>query len=100
MEAQQDLSYLRIFGCHTYALKYNIPQTHKIEPRVYVGHLVRYDSMNIFRIWVPSKKKVISTWDVIFNEALFYNPKVLDEGADLCEEIEDNIQVYQYPRNL
>ena len=85
------IDHLRIFGYNAYALKHNIPQTHKTEPRAYVGHLVGYDFTNIFRIWVPSRKKVISTRNVTFNETLFYDPKVLDEGCDICEEVEEII---------
>ena len=47
----------------------------KLNPRAHIGYLVRYDSTNIFRIWIPYKGKVISTRDVIFDEYTFFDGK-------------------------
>ena len=47
----------------------------KLAPRAEIGYLVRYDSINIYRIWIPHTGKVISTRDVIFNETKFFNGK-------------------------
>jgi hypothetical protein len=41
----------------------------KLDPRAHVGYLVGYNSTNIFRAWIPHQGKVISTRDVIFDEA-------------------------------
>ena len=46
---QPDLSYLRVFGCTAYV---HIPHE-KYETRSEIGHLVGYDSKNIYRIWIP-----------------------------------------------
>jgi len=88
-EQQSHLDHLRIFGCRAYALKHKIPRTQKTQPRAHVGYLVGYDSTNIFRVWIPKTKRVISNLDVTFNETLFYDPMEL-RGA-FCEEIEDTI---------
>src|SRR5216117_4081075 len=47
----------------------------KLNPRAHIGYLVRYDSTNIFRIWIPHQGKVISTRDVLFDEYTFFNGK-------------------------
>ena len=49
--------------------------------------------MNIFRIWVPSKKRVIRTRDVIFDETLFYDPVVPDIVKRLRVEVEQVVEV-------
>ena len=45
----------------------------KLKKRAHVNHLVDYDSINIFRIWIPSRQKIIRTKNVIFNENKFYD---------------------------
>ena len=96
-EEEQSLDHLWIFGCRAYALKHKIPRTQKTEARAFIGYLVGYDSMNIFKIWVPSKKKIISTWDVTFKESLFYDSKEINAVGKLYKEIKDIIKVYQLP---
>ena len=73
-----NIGHLRIYGCRAYALDRHIPRTKKLEPRTHIGYLVGYDSTNIFRIWIPSKQKIISTHDITLNETLFYDPKTPD----------------------
>ena len=43
--------------------------------RALVGYLVGYEGTNIFRIWIPQKRKVIRTRDVTFNELKQYDPR-------------------------
>jgi hypothetical protein len=40
--------------------------------------LVGYQSTNIYRIWLPSIAKVISTRDVVFDEESVFNSKTKD----------------------
>ena len=50
-----------------------------------------YDSTNIYRIWIPSKNKVISTRDVTFDESESYDPTA--PKVDVSEEIIETIQI-------
>lgn len=61
----------------------------------YIRYLVEYNLMNIFKIQISSKKKVILTQDIIFNELLFYNSIEVDIIDKLYKEIKDIIKVYQ-----
>ena len=63
-----NLSHLKVYGCKAYALKHHIPRKQKLEPRAHIGYLVGYDSTNIFRIWIPSRRKIIRSRDVLFDE--------------------------------
>ena len=69
-----ELFYLMVYVYRAYLLisKDTIPREQKLAPRAHIGYLVDYNSTNIYHIWVPSKKKVIRTRDVTFNEKLFY----------------------------
>ena len=73
-----NLSHLRKIGCKAYSLDKNIPCTQKLQERAHIGHLVGYDSTNIYRIWIPSQRKIIRTRDVTFDETSLYKPEELD----------------------
>jgi hypothetical protein len=51
-----------------------IPRLAKLAPRAAIGYLVGYEAHNIWRIWIPTKGRVIRARDVQFNEEEFYNP--------------------------
>ena len=67
----------------------------KLVLRVYIGYLVGYEFINIYRVWILYKKKVVLVRDVIFNEEVFFDGKstkittelmtALDEVVDLVE---------------
>jgi len=54
-----------------------------MENRTYIGYLVGYDSSNIFRIWVPHRKRVIRARDVNFDETKRYNPDEASTRLDV-----------------
>ena len=54
-----NIAYLYIYGCRAYPLKYNLLYSRKLKLRAYIRYLVRYQLTNIFRVYIPSKKKVI-----------------------------------------
>jgi len=69
----------------------------KLDPRAEIGYLVRYNSTNIYRIWIPHTGKVISTRDVIFNEIKFFNGKQTNLNAELITKIDTLIQKIKLP---
>lgn len=68
------ISHLKVYGSKAYALKHRIPKLDKLSERAHIGYLVGYDSSNIFRIWIPSKHKIIRSRDVLFDESEGYEP--------------------------
>ena len=91
------LSHLHVYGCRAYPLRYKIPKTQKLEPRAHIGYLVGYDSSNIYRVWIPSQDRVVRIRDVTFNEKLFYSPQELDLGHILREEIDQAVEILNFP---
>ena len=91
------LSHLQPYGCRAFPLNQVIPRKEKLEPRAFIGYLVGYDSTNIFRIWIPSRMKVIRTRDVMFDKTRFYEPNELDIGHLLNITVENVIQVLEVP---
>ena len=86
-----------MYGCRAYPLNHKILHRSKLDPRLHIGHLVGYDSTNIFRIWVPSRNKVIWIRDVTFDNNLFYDPLTVDIGILLREKVEDVIELLKIP---
>ena len=75
---QPDLRHLHVYECKAYALNKNIPRKEKLQERAHIGYLIDYNSTNIFRIWIPSRSKVIRSRDVLFNEDTHYKPEDLN----------------------
>ena len=72
LQTKPDLSNLRIYGCKAYCRINNIARLAKMAPRAAIGYLVGYESSNIWRIWIPSRRKVIRARDVEFDETELY----------------------------
>ena len=86
------VAHLRVYGCKAYLHLVGTQEPAKLDklaPRAHIGYLVGWDSTAIFRIWVPSKNKVIRTRDVIFNEQEFYEPSNADIGLISDDDIFD-----------
>lgn len=65
-------AHLKVYGCKAFALTDDTlrgkSRLQRLDPRAWIGYLVGYRSSNIYRIWIPSMGKVISTRDVVFDE--------------------------------
>lgn len=85
------LSHLVAYGCRAYVHREGdrswdpLKKSAKLESRTMIGYLVGYDSTNIFRIWIPSKRRVIRSRDVMFNEQLFYGSSAAEDGLPVGE---------------
>ncbi|KXL49222.1 MAG: hypothetical protein FE78DRAFT_28434 [Acidomyces sp. 'richmondensis'] len=70
---QPNVSNLRAYGCVTYVLDQSIKRGDKFAPRALKGKLVGYEvgSHTIYRVYVPSLRKVVRSVNVSFNEDCF-----------------------------
>lgn len=73
-----NLSHLQKIGCKAYALNKHIFHKQKLKKRAHIGHLMGYDSTNIFCIWISSQRKIICTQDIQFDKSSFYNLAILE----------------------
>ncbi|KAK1912922.1 hypothetical protein P3342_004858 [Pyrenophora teres f. teres] len=73
----------------------------RLDPKAWIGYLVGYRSTNIYRIWIPSLAKVISTRDVAFDENSVFDGKIEDLMESLMhstlEEIATHIRTIELP---
>jgi hypothetical protein len=97
------LHHLKAYGCKCYTLikstgdpDYPV-KLQKLAPRAHIGYLVGYESTNIYRVWIPHKKKVISTRDVIFNEEQFFDGKPMRLTNELMTALDEAIESVELP---
>lgn len=86
LQAKPDLSNMRIFGCKAYIRINKLPRLAKLAPRAAIGYLVGYEAYNIWRIWIPTKRRVIRARDVQFNEEEFYNPSSINQHIRIYDD--------------
>lgn len=92
------LAHLKAYGCKAFAMT---DDTHRgksrlqrLDPKAWIGYMVGYQSSNIYRIWIPSLAKVISTRDVIFDENTIFDGKTEDLMDNLMHSTLSEIATY------
>lgn len=86
-----DLAHLRVFGYKAYVMTPSAQKKEKrlkrLQPRAWIGYLLGYDSTNVYRVWVPTKKKdpIVRIRDVIFDESASFSGKIEDMREDIAE---------------
>jgi hypothetical protein len=88
---------MRLIGCRAYVLNRSLKRADKLESRALIGHLVGYESTNIFRIWLPTKNEVIRTRDVVFEPTEFYDGP---QGYAYKSVIEEVIKLLSFPEEF
>ena len=98
------LHHLKAYGCKAYVLiKSKGDSSHpgkrqKLDAKAHISFLVGYKSTNIYRIWIPHKRKVISARDVIFNEDEVWDQKPIRLNPDKIQELDQAIEVVEIPQ--
>ena len=93
------LTYLKVYSCKCYALLkdkesvYKPKKLNKLVLRVFIGFLISYNSVNIYRVWDPVKNKIKSYKDVIFNKYIIYYPFIKDNIIKEKEKAEQNYTI-------
>ena len=67
----------------------------KLTPRIYIGYLVGYESINIYKVWILCKKKIISVQDIIFNKEAFFNSKPIKIITKLITTLDKAINLIE-----
>ena len=99
------LHHLKAYGCKCYALikSKGDPQypnkRRKLDAKAHIGFLVGYESTNIYRVWIPHKKKVISVRDIIFDEDEYWDGKRIQYSSNDIKELDDAIEVIEVPQS-
>lgn len=86
------IAHMYKIGARAYAFKTkptDLPRRSKLDSRCHIGYLVGFEGHNIYRIWIPSRREVIRTRDVIFNEQFKYQG---DRDFDLATVLGPDIR--------
>src|SRR5437667_12202452 len=81
-------------GSRAYARNHDLRKADKTESRTLIVHLVGYQGMNIYHIWLPTKDDIFVTRDIIFEPGRFYTGDNKYSPESMIEEV---IEVLEYP---
>jgi hypothetical protein len=73
---RNEIAHLKMFNCKTFSFLKEInafKKNEKMKSWAFIEYLIKYDFINIFRIWNSKKNDVNDYRDVIFNETKFFD---------------------------
>jgi hypothetical protein len=73
---RNEIAHLKVFDCKAFSFLKEInafKKNEKMKSRAFIEYLIKYDFINIFRIWNSKKDDVNDYRDVIFNETKFFD---------------------------
>jgi hypothetical protein len=90
---RNEIFHLKMFDCKAFSFLKEadaFKRNEKMKSRTFIEYLIKYDFINIFRIWNSKKDDVSDYRDVIFNETKFFDTY---EKVDLFKEEERKFYV-------
>jgi hypothetical protein len=90
---RNEIAHLKVFDCKTFSFFKEtnaFKKNEKMKSRTFIEYLIKYDFINIFRVWNSKKDDVNDYRDVIFNETKFIDTY---EKIDLHKEEEKKFYV-------
>jgi hypothetical protein len=90
---RNEITHLKVFDCKTFSLLKKTDEfkkSDKMKSRAFIEYLIKYDFINIFRVWNSKKNDVSDYRDVIFNETKFFDTY---EKVDLLKKEEKKFYV-------
>jgi hypothetical protein len=90
---QSEITHLKINNCKTFSFLKKIDafkKNEKMKSWTFIEYLIKYDFINIFRVWNLKKNDVNNYRDVIFNETKFFDTY---EKIDFFKEEEKKLYV-------
>jgi hypothetical protein len=73
---RNEIVHLKVFDCKAFSLLKKtdaLKRSEKMKSRAFIEYLIKYDFINIFRVWNSKKNDVNDYRDVIFNETKFFD---------------------------
>jgi hypothetical protein len=90
---RNEIAHFKMFDCKTFSLFKKtdaFKKNEKMKSRAFIEYLIKYDFINIFRVWNSEKDDVSDYRDVIFNETKFFDTY---KAVDLFKEEEKKLCV-------
>jgi hypothetical protein len=73
---RNEIAHFKMFNCKTFSFfkeTNTFKKSEKMKTRTFIEYLIKYDFINIFRVWNSKKNDVSDYRDVIFNETKFFD---------------------------
>jgi hypothetical protein len=73
---RNEIAHFKMFDCKAFSFLKETDEfkrSEKMKSRAFIEYLIKYDFINIFRIWNSKKNDVNDYRDVIFNETKFFD---------------------------
>jgi hypothetical protein len=87
---KSSLTHLQSYECRAYLLKNIIFKKNRLKSKAFIDYLVRYDFIDIFRIWIFNRMQIVRIRNVIFDQTLFYDLAKLDSKHLLIINVKKN----------
>jgi hypothetical protein len=90
---RNEIAHLKVFDCKAFSLLKKtdaFKRSEKMKSRAFIEYLIKYDFINIFRVWNSKRNDVNDYRDVIFNETKFFDTY---EKVDLFKKEERKFYV-------
>ncbi len=90
---RNEIAHFKMFDCKAFSLLKEtnaLKRSEKMKSRIFIEYLIKYDFINIFRVWNSKKDDVSNYRDVIFNETKFFDTY---ETVDLFQDEERKFYV-------
>ncbi len=100
IEKKSNLTHLQSYECQAYLLKNIILRKNRLKSRAFIDSLVKYDFINIFRIWISSRMRVVRIKNVIFDKTLFYDLAKLDSKHLLIINVKETLKIIEISNNI
>jgi hypothetical protein len=90
---KSNLTHFQSYKCRAYFLKNIILRKNRLKSKAFIDYLVRYDFINIFRIWISSRMRIIWIKDVSFDKTLVYDLAKLDSKYLLINNVKNTLKI-------
>ncbi len=100
IEKKSNLSHLQSYECKAYSLKNIISRKNRLKSKAFIDYLVKYDFINIFRIWISSRMRIVRIRDVLFDKTLFYDFAKLDSKHLLIINVKETLKIIEISDNI
>jgi hypothetical protein len=97
---KSNLAYLQSYECRAYFLKKIILEKNRLKSKAFIDYLMRYDFINIFRIWIFNRMRIIRIRNVLFDKTFFYDLAKLDSRHLLIISVKNTLEVIEISNNI
>ncbi len=97
---ESNLAHLQLYKYRAYLSKNIILRKNRLKSRAFIDYLVRYDFINMFRIWIFSRMRIIRIKNVLFDKTLFYDFAELDSEHLLIINVKETLEVIKISNNI